>query len=523
MPTLKQRLSYLILGQKGGRNRIQIIEELNERPYNLNQLAEKLNLNYRTVKHHMEVLMENEIVSSSRTGRYGEVYFLSPEMDKNMDVFNAVIKKLNDVTTSPKFFQNVIEQTQYAVIIVNLDLEVFFWNESAESMFGYLDRDIRGEKIPIFPDEKIRDEIIGRALEEGSVSGIEAGMISGSGDPIEVNLSIDAITEEAGERIGYSIVINDITMRKKTERELDRHREHLEELVDQRTKELTKTNKELEEEIRERMEAEGKLIESQRKMSLLLDNLPGMAYRCLNDRDWTMEFISEGCLDLTGYSPADFVDNAKVSYNEIIHPDDRGMVWDEVQTSIDKRKPFRITYRITSREGMEKWVWEQGQGVFSEDGSLLALEGFITDTTDRVKAEKALRDSEVMMQSIFKAAPIGIGVVVDRNFIYVNDLMCRMVGFDRKELVGRSARILYPSEEEYKRVGDVKYKQIRETGMGTVETVFRRKDGSEIDILLSSAPIDPTDLKNGVTFTALDITERKKAMRELGDCVKTKD
>ncbi|MFW3146578.1 MAG: PAS domain S-box protein, partial [Thermoplasmatota archaeon] len=362
-----------------------------------------------------------------------------------------------------------------------------------------------------------------RALEEGSVSGIEAGMISGSGDPIEVNLSIDAITEEAGERIGYSIVINDITMRKKTERELDRHREHLEELVDQRTKELTKTNKELEEEIRERMEAEGKLIESQRKMSLLLDNLPGMAYRCLNDRDWTMEFISEGCLDLTGYSPADFVDNAKVSYNEIIHPDDRGMVWDEVQTSIDKRKPFRITYRITSREGMEKWVWEQGQGVFSEDGSLLALEGFITDTTDRVKAEKALRDSEVMMQSIFKAAPIGIGVVVDRNFIYVNDLMCRMVGFDRKELVGRSARILYPSEEEYKRVGDVKYKQIRETGMGTVETVFRRKDGSEIDILLSSAPIDPTDLKNGVTFTALDITERKKAMRELGDCVKTKD
>lgn len=520
MPTLKQRLSYLILGQKGGRNRIQIIEELNERPYNLNQLAEKLNLNYRTVKHHMEILLDNEIVSSSKTGRYGEVYFLSPEMDKNLEIFNAVIKKLNDVTTSPKFFQNVIENAHYSVIIVNLDLEVFFWNNSAEYMFGYLDKDIRGEKIPIFPDEKLRDELIERAAEDGSVSGIEAGMVSGSGDPIEVNLSIDTITGDADERIGYSIVINDITEKKKTERELDEYREHLEELVNERTTELTKINRDLEEEIRERKEAERKLIESQRKMALLLGNLPGMAYRCLNDRDWTMEFISEGCLDLTGYRAVDLIDNTKLSYNEIIHPDDREMVWEIVQAGIDKRKPFTITYRIMSMNGKEKWVWEQGQGVFSDDGSLIALEGFITDTTDRVKAEKALKDSEVMMQSIFKAAPTGIGVVVDRNFIFVNDLMCRMVGYDKEELLGANARILYPTEEEFKRVGDEKYKQIRDSGIGTVETVFRRKDGTDIEILLSSAPIDPNNLKLGVTFTALDITERKKAMRELGDCVK---
>lgn len=126
--------------------------------------------------------------------------------------------------------------------------------------------------------------------------------------------------------------------------------------------------------------------------------------------------------------------------------------------------------------------------------------------------EESLQESEARLRSIFRAAPIGIGLVsADRRLLQVNDRLCEITGFSSDELIGQNSRILYPAEEDYEYVGKIKYAQIRERGTGTVETRWKRKDGTVIDVLLSSSPIDPADLSRGVTFTALDITERKKA------------
>ncbi|MBL7094322.1 PAS domain S-box protein [candidate division KSB1 bacterium] len=139
------------------------------------------------------------------------------------------------------------------------------------------------------------------------------------------------------------------------------------------------------------------------------------------------------------------------------------------------------------------------------------------DITERKKAEEVLRTREAKLQSIFRAAPTGIGVVVNRVFTELNDRFCEMVGYRREELLGTNAAMVYPSQEEYEYVGKVKYEQIKEKGTGTVETRFKRKDGQIIDVLLSSTPLDIKNLSAGTTFTALNITERKQAEKALQD------
>ena len=136
------------------------------------------------------------------------------------------------------------------------------------------------------------------------------------------------------------------------------------------------------------------------------------------------------------------------------------------------------------------------------------------DVTERAHAETALRASEAKLRSIFRAAPVGVGVVVHRVLKAANQRLCEMVGYAEDELVNQSARLLYPTDEDFAIVGRDKYAQIETTGVGTVETRWRRKDGALLDVLLSSAPIEPDDWAAGVIFTALDITDRTRAAEE---------
>ena len=143
--------------------------------------------------------------------------------------------------------------------------------------------------------------------------------------------------------------------------------------------------------ITDKKRAEDLLKESQRALATLMGNLPGMAYRCRNDAQWTMEFVSEGCADLTGYQPSDLVENGTVAFADLIHPEDRTGAWEEIQRAVKHGKTFQVVYRILTATGAEKWIWEQGLGVFSPKGDLLAIEGFITDITDRKNAEEIIK------------------------------------------------------------------------------------------------------------------------------------
>ncbi len=137
------------------------------------------------------------------------------------------------------------------------------------------------------------------------------------------------------------------------------------------------------------------------------------------------------------------------------------------------------------------------------------------DITDQKRDEERIRKSEARLRSIFKASPVGIGVEKNRVLLEVNDRLCQMTGYSSGELVGKTSRGLYLSDEEFDRVGTVKYSQIRQSGSASVETRWVKKDGTVIDLVLNTTPLDPANISGGITFTVLDITERKQADQAL--------
>lgn len=143
--------------------------------------------------------------------------------------------------------------------------------------------------------------------------------------------------------------------------------------------------------ITERKNMEKALRESERSKSVLLSHLSGLAYRCKYDRDWTMQYVSSGCYGLTGYPAESLLYNRDITYNDIIAPEYRDLLWDLWQQLIPERKPFKYEYEIITADGERKWVLEEGQGIYNDKGEVEALEGIILDISDRKKIENDLR------------------------------------------------------------------------------------------------------------------------------------
>jgi PAS domain S-box-containing protein len=195
--------------------------------------------------------------------------------------------------------------------------------------------------------------------------------------------------------------------------------------------------------------------------------------------------------------------------------EDQALVREHFASLTEEHPTAIVTHRILLADGQVRWQRWSDRAIFDENGVLTEYQSVGRDVTEQKQAEEALRTSETSLASIFRAAPVGIGLVSDRVLIRVNNRICEMTGYSPDELVGKNSRILYPDDEEYEYVGTVKYAMIEQRGTGTVETRWMRKDGIIRDILLSSTPLDPSVISAGVMFTALDITDRKTAETRL--------
>lgn len=188
-------------------------------------------------------------------------------------------------------------------------------------------------------------------------------------------------------------------------------------------------------ESQQRRQAEVNLQENERMITLLMSNLPGMVYRCRNDQDWTMAFVSSGATTLTGYQPDDLIDNRTLAYADLIHLDDQDAVWESVQAGLAEKRPFTISYRLQTANGEEKWVWEQGSGIFDDDGQLLGLEGFITDITERERVNQALTDSEIRFRTLAENVPSVIYLCNNNErytMAFINDQVEALTGYSAR-------------------------------------------------------------------------------------------
>jgi PAS domain S-box-containing protein len=173
----------------------------------------------------------------------------------------------------------------------------------------------------------------------------------------------------------------------------------------------------------------------------LLNNLPGMFYRCNVDENWTMTYVSSGCLKLTGFEIDELLNNRVVSFADLIHPEDKDWLWEECVKNLENKIPCNHEFRIICRQGRVRWVKEMANGIYNDKGVLLYIEGYIQEITAE-KEKHLLTNAFASFQTAINSSSIVSITDTNGNIIYANDLFCQASQYSRRELTGQNHRII---------------------------------------------------------------------------------
>ena len=259
--------------------------------------------------------------------------------------------------------------------------------------------------------------------------------------------------------------------------------------------------------ITKRRKAEQELQENEQNLRTIIENLTGVVYRCKNDEDWTMLFLSDNVLELTGYTKEEILHNKTINFNKIIVAEDRDFVRQKVEQASEKEKHFSIEYRIKKKDGKVRWISEQGVQI--KKGNNLILEGYLTDITKRKNAELALKKSEEKYKQYVESAPIGVFIANREGcYVEVNETACRVTGYSRKELIGMNLLALIAPD--YQVSAQESFHRCVNEGATHDEIKFLHKNGEEHFWVIDAVQLsedrflgfvqDTTDRKNMETL-----------------------
>ncbi len=382
-----------------------------------------------------------------------------------------------------ELYRSLVENIDLGITLIDADYRVLMTNATMERIFSRPVGAFIGSHC--YQEFEKRDTVCpdcpGRvALRSGQPAEAESWTVLADGSRVDARIRAFPILDDEKQATGFIEVIEDITAR--------RH-------------------------------FENQLAENRRRLQTLMDNLPGMAYRCRNDADWTMEFVSQGSLQLTGYTAEELIGNRGRSYAALIQEEDRERVWNEVQRALDRREAFSLEYRIVTAAGQTRQVWEKGSGVFAGEGGVTALEGFIMDVTDRKAAEDELRERREFIETIIGNLPIGLSVhtIDDGRFRYMNRNFQEIYGWPQETLLDVEAFFehVYPDPEFRREISLQIYADMASGDPARMlwENVpITRQSGEKAVVSARNIPMIE---KNLMISTVWDVTAYNTAQKEL--------
>ena len=281
--------------------------------------------------------------------------------------------------------------------------------------------------------------------------------------------------------------------------------------------ELIQSNDELKVEITERKQIEKALRENEKEYRILISNVPGVTYRCANDENYTMEFLSDEVESLTGYTSSELIKNKKRSFTSIIYSEDIKIIQETIKKGLESMSAYIIEYRIVRADGAIRWVFEKGQGVFDANNKLRYLDGVIIDINERKLANEKIRIEKEFIDTALNAQQdtFFLFELETGKAIRWNKALKEITGYTDEEIASMLAPVAYYSDEELKRADNF------------IEKVLKKGYGKiELDLICKNGKIVPTEYYVSVIYddnqqgkylisVGRDITERKRVREVL--------
>jgi PAS domain S-box-containing protein len=400
-------------------------------------------------------------------------------------------KFLNALAEAFRLQEAIINTTSLPIISTTTEGIINSFNTAAEELLGYSSKEVIGISSPIIFHDL--DEVVSHASEISKAMGVNIEpvfdvltiharehkyadrrdwtLIRKDGSRFPAMVSLTSLRDDDGSLIGYVILINDLTEQKKRD--------------------------------------ENTLVNNQ-KFQVLAENIPGAIYLCHNDVTYSMIYLNERIMEITGYSAEEFLNN-KINFVKLYHPDDVDMIVKEVDRALTDKKSFHLKYRILHRSGEWRWIDEVGIGVYADD-KLLMIEGFISDITTQKVAEEKLQVIANENVRVFNN-PVNLNAVAgfDGYFKRLSPSWANLLGWSEDELMAKPfLEFVHPDDVE----ATIKASQFISEGnnLFTFENRYRCKDGAYKWLLWGSA----SDVKNKLIYaSAIDISERKKSEEAL--------
>ncbi|MCK9342607.1 MAG: PAS domain S-box protein [Massilibacteroides sp.] len=326
--------------------------------------------------------------------------------------------------------------------------------------------------------------------------------------------------DESGRSVRSVGMVHDITDRKLDELELMCGHEELQAAYEQ----LASVEEELRTSFDDLAENQQRLRESERRLADIIDFLPDATF--VIDTGGRVIAWNRAIEEITGVPAAELLGRGDYAYAVPFYGEARpGLIDYVLRPDGEAGRPYRLVERkgeilegeatLAHPGGRDAVLRLRASPLYDREGRLVGSIETIRSITEQRRVEETLRETAEKMESIFRAAPTGIGMAVDGVFTEVNGRLCDITGYTREELIGRPLRLLFSGDAAYASALQEMHAQIQKIGTCTLETRCMRKDGAIIDVLLSGTPLDPMDFSRGMTFTVLDVSERVAMEREI--------